>query len=176
MAPPDGPTGSASYKAIKSFSIPKQAQLLLCRLTNLNATSTNLFSAYNYGLQPYELANGFPATEAKAVNDLLLAAPWKYLENSGLIRHIRDNFYCITEAGFEAAKHPGPAFANREIVSALPLLHPAFQDYVHYFHENRLKEAVTAALERYENRLNEVRQRRPSKGKALSMRFSGKGL
>jgi hypothetical protein len=32
-----------------------------------------------------------------------------------------------------------------------------FQGYAHYFYENKLKEAVAAAFERYENRLNEIR-------------------
>ena len=37
------------------------------------------------------------------------------------------------------------------------LLHPSLRGYAHYFHENKLKEAVAAALELYENRLNEIR-------------------
>src|SRR5271157_2974761 len=68
------------------------------------------------------------------------------------------NWHCITEEGYEAAKNPEPAFfAHKEIISALSLLHPDFQSYAHYFHENKLKEAVATAFERYENRLNEIR-------------------
>lgn len=37
------------------------------------------------------------------------------------------------------------------------MLHPDFQNYAHYFYESRLKEAVAAAFERFENRLNEIR-------------------
>jgi hypothetical protein len=56
------------------------------------------------------------------------------------------------------AQNPAPSFfAVQEIMAALPLLHKDFQGYAHYFYENRLKEAVAAAFERYENRLNEIR-------------------
>lgn len=46
---------------------------------------------------------------------------------------------------------------SRHAIAALRLLHPAFQDYGHYFRENKLAEAIAAAFERYENRLNEIR-------------------
>ena len=42
-------------------------------------------------------------------------------------------------------------------MAALPLLHADFRGYSRYFYENKLKEAVAAAFERYENRLNEIR-------------------
>ena len=42
-------------------------------------------------------------------------------------------------------------------MDALPLLHPDFHGYAHFFYDNQLKEAVAAAFERYENRLNEIR-------------------
>jgi Protein of unknown function (Hypoth_ymh) len=45
----------------------------------------------------------------------------------------------------------------RHVIAALRLLHPAFQDYGHYFREDKLAEAIAAAFERYENRLNEIR-------------------
>ena len=38
-------------------------------------------------------------------------------------------------------------------------MHPDFQDYAHYLYEDKLQEAVAAAFERYENRLNEMRDR-----------------
>jgi hypothetical protein len=47
-------------------------------------------------------------------------------------------------------------------MAAIPLLHKDFQGYAHYFYENKLKEAVAAAFERYENKLNEVRDSRGS--------------
>jgi hypothetical protein len=164
----------ATYKDLKSLPIPKQAQILLCRLAKLHATSGNTFSSYNYSRQPEDLAHGFPRTEARAVTDLLLGAPWRWLENEGLIRQLGNNWHCITEAGYEAAKNPEPAFfAHREITSALPLLHPDFQGYAHYFHENKLKEAVAAAFERYENRLNEIRDNSSS---TAAKAEAGRGL
>ena len=47
-------------------------------------------------------------------------------------------------------------------MAALPLLNPDFRGYAHYFYENKLKEAVAAAFERYENKLNELRDDRGS--------------
>jgi hypothetical protein len=151
-----------TYKDLKSLPIPMQAQLLLCRLAKFHPTSAHTFSAYNYGRTPEVLAAGFPSSEARAVTDLLLAAPWRWLENQGLIRQEGNSFHSITEEGYEAARNPEPAFADREIVSALALLHPDLQGYGHYFHGGKLKEAVAAAFERYENRLNEVRDSRGS--------------
>lgn len=62
---------------------------------------------------------------------------------------------------------------NRQATAALGLLHPAFQDYGHYFRENKLSEAIAAAFERYENRLNEIRD--ASKNPRI-MATSGHGL
>ena len=164
----------ATYKDLKSLPIPKQAQILLCRLAKFHPTSANTFSSYNYSRQPEDVAHGFPRTEARVVTDLLIGAPWKWLESEGLIRQSRDNWYCITEEGYEAAKNPEPAFfANKDIISALSLLHPDFQGYAHYFHENKLKEAVAAAFERYENRLNEIRDNSSS---TAAKTEAGRGL
>ena len=55
-------------------------------------------------------------------------------------------------------QNPAPSFfAIQEIMAALPLLHPDFHGYAHFFYDNLLKESVAAAFERYENRLNEIR-------------------
>lgn len=149
---------AATYKELKSLPTPKQAQILLCRLAKFHPTSANTFASYNYETMPESLAAGFPRTEARAVTELLLGAPWKWLENQGLIRRMGNDFHSITPEGYEAAKNPEPAFfANNEVISALALLHPDFRGYTHYFYENKLKEAVAAAFERYENRLNEIR-------------------
>ena len=61
-----------------------------------------------------------------------------------------------------SSRQPSPSSRNhsddnRQAIAALRLLHPAFQDYGHYFRENKLAEAIAAAFERYENRLNEIR-------------------
>ena len=47
--------------------------------------------------------------------------------------------------------------AVMEISGAINLLHPSLRSYGHYFRESKLKEAVAAAFELYENRLNEIR-------------------
>ncbi len=51
------------------------------------------------------------------------------------------------------------SFSIKSVVSAMQLLYPDFKDYAHYFTEDKLKEAVAAAFERYENRLNEIRDK-----------------
>jgi hypothetical protein len=123
---------------------------------------------------PESLAAGFPGTEARAVTDLLLGAPWRWLENQGFIRRMGNDFHCITPEGYEAAKNPEHAFfANSEVISALALLHPDFRGYTHYFYENKLKEAVAAAFERYENRLNEIRDNSSS---VAAKAEAGRGL
>jgi hypothetical protein len=76
--------------------------------------------------------------------------------------YIRDNgqgFFTVTEEGLGAAENADQTIVSMEVRSALQLLHPDFGGYEHYFQENRLKEAVAAAFERYENRLNELRDR-----------------
>ena len=116
-----------TYKDLKSLPIPKQAQILLRRLAKLHPTSGNTFSSYNYGRQPGDIAHGFPHAKARAVTDLLSGAPWRWLENEGLIRQLGNNWHCVTEAGYEAATSPEAAFfANKEIISALALLHQDF--------------------------------------------------
>jgi len=129
----------------------------------------------NLDLTPYagDLANGYPSQEVIAVKDLLLGAPWKKLELDGFIRDDGQGWFRVTAEGFEAARHAEAVFANQEIMSALGLLYSDFQDYGHYFHENKLKEAVAAAFERYENRLNEIRD---SSRKAAVKGVTGPGL
>jgi len=71
-----------------------------------------------------------------------------------------------------AASKPDP-IPFHAVISALGLLHPDFKDYAHYLNEDKLKEAVAAAFERYENRLNEIRD----KSRKVSVRNSaGKDL
>jgi hypothetical protein len=145
-----------TYKELEHLSIPKQAQLLLRSASKFAQIGS--FNIYNLGMAPWSLASDFPAGERQAVTELLLAAPLKFLENQGLSRFKEHSNYAITPKGLEAAQNPAPSFfAVQEIMAALPLLHEDFQGYAHYFYENKLKEAVAAAFERYENRLNEIR-------------------
>lgn len=145
-----------TYKELEQFSIPKQAELLLSRASKFAQIGS--FNTYNLGMAPWQLASDFPEREREAVTELLLAAPLKFLESQGLIRFKEHSNYAITQKGREALQNPAPTFfAVQEIMAALPLLHKDFQGYAHYFYENKLKEAVAAAFERYENRLNEIR-------------------
>ena len=66
----------ATCVELKSLSVPKQAQLLLARLAKFHPHPGNTFSAHNYERQPEDLAHGFPRSEARAVTELLLGAPW----------------------------------------------------------------------------------------------------
>lgn len=108
-------------------------------------------------MPPWGLASDFPEGQRQAVTELLLGAPLKFLENQGLIRFKEHSNYVITPSGHKAVQDPAPSFfAVQEIMAALPL-HPDFHGYAHFFYDNMLKEAVAAAFERYENRLNEIR-------------------
>ncbi len=145
-----------SYKELEHLSIPKQAQLLLCSASRFAQAGS--FNIYNVNRPPWGLASDFPEGERQAVTELLLGAPLKFLESQGLIRFTEHSNYVITPSGQKAAQNPAPAFfAVQEIMAALPLLHPDFHGYAHFFYDNKLKEAVAAAFERYENKLNETR-------------------
>jgi hypothetical protein len=148
-----------TLKDLKGLAIPKQAQLLLRRLATQYPHVDMTFGKMNYALLPHAtgLASGYPANEVVAVKDLLLGAPWKKLEAEGFIADNGQGFFHVTTEGYEAAKDAEAVFQNREILDALKLLHPEFQNYGHYFYENKLAEAIAAAFERYENRLNEIR-------------------
>lgn len=162
-----------SYKELEQLSIPKQAQLLLTRVSKFGQIIGS-FNVYNLNMEPWGLASDFPAGERQQVTELLLGAPLKFLENQGLIRHREQMNYVVTPSGQKAAQNPAPSFfAVQEIMAALPLLHEDFRGYAHYFYENKLKEAVGAAFGRYENKLNEVRDSRAS---ALVKTEEGKSL
>jgi hypothetical protein len=148
-----------TLKDMKALSVSKQAQLLLRRLATLFPSSRSSFGRRNLDMQVHasDLASGFPPNEVLAVKDLLLGAPWKRLESEGLIRDNGEGFFHVTVEGFEAVKNVDAFFVDRDIMEALKLLHSEFQDYAHYFYEDKLQEAVAAAFERYENRLNQIR-------------------
>ena len=161
-----------SYKELDQFPDHKQAEFLLSRLIRFSPAGS--FNVYNLGMAPWQLVSDFPTGEQKAATELLLSAPLKWLENRGLIRKTQYDNYDITSKGREAAQKSEPSFfANQEIMAALPLLHPDLQGYSRYFYDNRLKEAVAAAFERYENKLNEVRD---SHGSAKVKSQQGRGL
>jgi hypothetical protein len=144
---------------LKVLSVSKQAQLLLRRLATQYPRSDMSFGKMNLelGVHAADLASGYPGNEVMAVKNLLLGAPWKRLESDGFIRDNGQNFFHVTMEGYEAAKQAEAFFVNRDVIDALKLLHPDFRGYTHYFLENKLQQAVAAAFERYENRLNEIR-------------------
>lgn len=145
-----------SYNELEHFSIPKQAQLLLRSASRFAQIGS--FNIYNLNMPPWGLASDFPEGQRQAATEMLLGAPLKFLENQGLIRFKEHSNYVITPSGQKAVQDPAPSFfAVQEIMAALPLLHPDFHGYAHFFYDNKLKEAVAAAFERYENRLNEIR-------------------
>ena len=147
-----------TYKELEHLSIPKQAQVLLSRASRFAQIGS--FNTYNLNMPPWQLASDFPEAERQQVTELLLGAPLRFLENQGLTRHKEHSNYAITPKGLEALRNPEPSFfAVQEIMDALPLLHQDFHRYAHFFYDNKLKEAVAAAFERYENRLNEIRSR-----------------
>jgi hypothetical protein len=145
-----------SHKELEHLSIPKQAQFLLRSASRFAQIGS--FNTYNLNMPPWQLASDFPEGERQQVTELLLGAPLRFLENQGFTRHKEHSNYAITPKGQEALRNPGSSFfAIQEIMDALPLLHPDFHGYAHFFYDNQLKEAVAAAFERYENRLNEIR-------------------
>lgn len=169
-----------SYKELEHLAIPKQAQLLLRNASRFAQIGS--FNIYNLNMAPWELASDFPVAERQHVTELLLGAPLKFLENQGLIRFKEHSNYVITPSGHKALQNPAPSFfAVQEIMAALPLLHSDFQDYGDYFYEDKLKEAIAAAFERYENRLNEIRSGstspsvRAASGHALVYRLFAEG-
>lgn len=148
-----------TLETLKKLPPERQAILLLRRLAT--AYGANSFGKTNFDLSSYaaDLIYGYPPMETGRVKDYLLGAPWTYLVTHGYIRDNGQGFFTVTEEGLQAAKNADETIVSIEIRSALQLLHPDFRDYEHYFQENRLKEAVAAAFERYENRLNELRDR-----------------
>lgn len=148
-----------TLKDLESLSLSKQSQLLLRRLATQYRSPEFTFGKMNFNLlaNATDLAMGYPAHEILAVKDFLLGAPWKKLESEGLIRDNGGGWCNVTLAGFKAAQNAEAEFVSNEIISALALLHTDLQDYGHYFRENKLKEAVAAAFDNYENSLNQIR-------------------
>jgi Protein of unknown function (Hypoth_ymh) len=152
---PEAPT----LNYLSALSIPKQAHLLLRKLATQYGDPRVKFGKMNFDIPAHagDLAMGYSPDEIIGVKELLLGAPWKKLESDGLIRDDGRGFFNITAEGFKVAEKPGAGLVATEIVSALAFLHRDFRDYGHYFREHKLKEAVAAAFERYENCLNQIR-------------------
>jgi hypothetical protein len=158
-----------SLNDLRALTVEEQSCLLLQRLVGIQGrTAERGFHRGNLRLPNLMfLGDGFPENERRAVTDVFLAAPWQKLVSEGFISEGSQNFFYLTPEGRQAAvdcqksaKRP----VRRMALGALALLHPDFRSYGHYFKEDRLKEAVAAAFERYENRLNEIRDRATTQG------------
>jgi hypothetical protein len=142
---------------LESLDKEEQALLLLRYLATQNKAQcpTNLRGPY----LDHFLGSPFPVADQVRAVDLLLAAPWQYLLQQGWTSPHGNDFVVVTYAGHEAAKaEPGSDQAIlRQILPCLKLLHPDLRGYSNYFRTGKYKEAVAAAFERYENKLNEIR-------------------
>jgi hypothetical protein len=131
--------------------------------------SQNTFNRENLLLEPYNtvgpegFALGLPEEERRDAVKYLFGSPWRYLINNGYIGLTRNDFYEITPEGHaEAAEEISAIKVDRTAVEAIRFLHPDLQGYEHYFREGKLKDAVTAAFMRVENRLNQIRDASPA--------------
>jgi hypothetical protein len=131
--------------------------------------SQNTFNRENLLLEPYNTVDpegfslGLPEEERRDALKFLFGSPWRYLINNGFIGLTRNDFYEITPEGHnEAAEEISAIKVDRTVVESLRFLHPDLRGYEHYFREGKLKEVVTAAFMRVENRLNQVRDASPA--------------
>jgi hypothetical protein len=153
----------SSLAELTELSVEEQAFLFLRWLATRYPTSQQSISAHRPSV-PYGnalLGSAFSSTDRDQAEDLLFGAPWHHLLQLGLIatKHF-GQFFIVTQAGYEAAKTEGPGSDRaiiRQILRCLKLLHPDLRGYSTYFRAGKYKEAVAAAFERYENKLNEAR-------------------
>lgn len=131
--------------------------------------SQNTFNRQNLLLEPYNTVDpegfsiGLPEGERRDALRFLFGSPWHYLINNGFIGLTGNDFYEITTEGHaEAAKEISEVKVDRTVIEGLRFLHSELRGYEHYFREGKLKEAVTAAFMRVENRLNEIRDASPA--------------
>ncbi len=118
----------------------------------------NLLLEPNNEVDPEGFSLGLPEEERRDAVKFLFDSPWRYLINNGYIGLTRNDFYEITPEGYVEAEGEISAIkVDRAVVDALHFLHPDIRGYEHYFREGKLKEAVTAAFMRVENRLNQIR-------------------
>jgi hypothetical protein len=159
---------AATFEEFKKLPLDTQAVLLLKRLRQRyhdHKVQPQRFCKANFvnraarTSDPEGLAVEFPENERMAVVEHLLGAPWLHLEQEFYITSTTgDGCFEITQPGLERTdKDLGIPAPNRTTLAALNSLHPDLQDYDHYFYEGKLKDAVSAAFKRVENRLNEIR-------------------
>ena len=148
---------------LMDFSVEEQAFLLLRWLATRLPTIHQSQSLHNLRMRHYlddMLGSAFASADRERARDLLLAAPWHHLLQQGFTAPSGNDFYSVTHAGYEAANAERPGLdqaALRQVLPCLKLLHPDLQGYSTYFKVRKYKEAVAAAFERYENKLNEIR-------------------
>ncbi len=96
-------TFALTLKDLKSLPPERQSRLLLRRLATAFPHPDQPIGKMNFALPAYAsfLVQGYPDGEQVAVADFLLGAPWKKLENDGLIRDNGHGFFYITAEGWE---------------------------------------------------------------------------
>lgn len=150
----------------KKLSVEDQGILFLKRLAH-NFRRGQTFKRSNLALSAhgtpdaYSLCTGWPREDlAEGVRNLL-GTPWRTIERHGYIAESLsgDSNFEVTPHGWALVEARTSILApNRTVIDALRFLHPALQGYEHCFREAKLKEAVTAAFMRVENRLNQIRE------------------
>jgi len=150
-----------SLAALKKLPVHTQGVLLLRRLAHFYPRGQR-FCKRNFMTSlpdPIGLAIGYSQREVPDVIRHLLGAPWQEMERQFYIHNATgDGWYEVTDEGWQAVETELDVHVpNREVIAALALLHGDLQGYGHYFQEHKLKEAVSAAFKRVENRLNEIR-------------------
>jgi hypothetical protein len=157
-----------ALEELKKLPLETQAILLLKRLRNVyydhkvqpaQFCKGNILNKFAQRPDPESLAVGFPEDEKWSVVEHLLGQPWFYLEQNYHIETVAGNgFYRLTQQGLDKANDAdGTVAPDRAVLAALKFLHPDLQSYGHYFYEGKLKEAVSAAFNRVENRFNEIK-------------------
>jgi hypothetical protein len=161
---------AATLADFQKLSSDHQAVAFLRRLAFLFPAGKT-FHRGNLSLNAYGrpdssgLCTGWPLEDLAAGVDYLLKSPWRTLERHGYIAEAvtGHSFFELTEEGWSIANSPNALIApDRSVLGAIRFLHPDLQGYEHYFREGKLKEAVTAAFMRVENRLNQIRDASPA--------------
>jgi hypothetical protein len=154
----------------KKFSVEDQGVLFLKRLAH-HFRRGQTFRRSNLALpahgtpDAYSLCTGWPREDWAEGVRYLLGTPWRMIERHGYIAESLsgDGNFEITPDGWALVESgTSVVVPDRAAIAALSFLHPDLQGYEHYFREGKLKEAVTAAFIRVENRLVEIRDASPS--------------
>jgi hypothetical protein len=149
----------------KTLSVEDQGIAFLKRLAHhfhrgKTFKRTNLALSAHETPDAYSRCTGWPREDWTEGVRYLLGTPWRTIEREGYIAESlsgEGNFEVTTEGWAVVESATSIAVPECAAVAALRFLHPDLRGYEHYFRERKLKEAVTAAFLRVDNRLNEIR-------------------